>query len=354
VPLCYRLAIRHATAAAHRRAPTNRHAMTFVSILLALIAEQFRALGRNNPIYDVVRALGDRAEHAFDTGRPRDAALAWLTVVVPLVLAAVVVHYLLASISVALTLVWNVLLLYLTLGFRQFSHYFTDIHEALNRDDLHAARTLLHEWTGQDTVDMPVTEIVRHTLEAAIVAVHRHVFGVFFWFLVPIGPGGVVLYRTAEYLSRLWNAPSNERSPALGRFAAKAFYVLDWVPSRLTAMGFAIVGNFEDAIYAWRNHARKWNDAVNGILLASGGGALGVRLGQPLAEDDSRVMLRTSLAGVDYAPGMSDLSDADPVPPEYGAEPGVRTLQSAVGLVWRAVILWMLLLAMISLALWVG
>ncbi len=72
----------------------------------------------------------------------------------------------------------------------------------------------------------------------------------------------------------------------------------------------------------------------------------------PLAEDDSSVMLRTSLAGVDYAPGMEDT--AEPVPPEYGADPGVRTLQSAVGLVWRAVILWMLLLAMVSLALWVG
>ena len=96
--------------------------MTFVSILLALIAEQFRALGRNNPIFDIVRVLGDRAEHAFDTGRPRDAALAWLTVVLPLTLAVVIVHYLLSSISIALTLVWNVLLLYLTLGFRQFSH----------------------------------------------------------------------------------------------------------------------------------------------------------------------------------------------------------------------------------------
>src|SRR5207253_2797652 len=85
-------------------------------------------------------------------------------------------------------------------------------------------------------------------------------------FLVPIGPGGVVLYRIAEYLARHWNEPSTERSPALGRFAARAFYLLDWVPSRLTSVGFAIVGNFEDAVYAWRNHARKWNDAVNGRL----------------------------------------------------------------------------------------
>lgn len=341
---------------AARAAAYFRSEMTFVSVLLALIAEQFRALGRNNPIYEMVRALAERAERAFDTGRPRDAALAWMTVALPLTLAALAVHHLLATISVALTLAWNVLLLYLTLGFRQFSHYFTDIHDALNRDDPATARALLHDWTGLDTVDMPVSEIVRHTLEAAIVAVHRHVFGVFFWFLLPIGPAGVVLYRVAEYLSRQWNLPSPERSPAFGRFAARAFHLMDWVPSRLTAIGFAIVGNFEDAVYAWRNHARKWRDETNGILLASGGGALGVRLGTPLPEDDTSVVLATPGTGAafDYAPGMEDDGAPEPAAPELGADPGVRALQSAVGLVWRAVVLWMLLLAMLSLASWVG
>jgi adenosylcobinamide-phosphate synthase len=39
---------------------------------------------------------------------------------------------------------------------------------------------------------------------------------------------------------------------------------------------------------------------------------------------------------------------------EVGQEANVRTLQSAVGLVWRAVVLWMLLLAMLSVAVWLG
>ncbi|MNT94439.1 CobD/CbiB family protein [compost metagenome] len=57
---------------------------------------------------------------------------------------------------------------------------------------------------------------------------------------------------------------------------------------------------------------------------------------------------------MDYAPGMEEDNGPEPSAPEFGAEPSVRTLQSAVGLVWRAVVLWMLLLAMLSLALWVG
>ncbi|CAH2904295.1 MAG: Similar to cobalamin biosynthesis protein CbiB [uncultured Paraburkholderia sp.] len=39
-----------------------------------------------------------------------------------------------------LTFLWNVAVLYFTLGFRQFSHYFTDIHLALNNDDVPRAR----------------------------------------------------------------------------------------------------------------------------------------------------------------------------------------------------------------------
>lgn len=313
--------------------------MTFFSVLCALILEQFRALSRDNPIYDVVRALAARAEEWFDTGNRRDAVLAWCVVTLPAVVVVALVHYLLSSISLVLAFLWNVLMVYLTLGFRQFSHYFTDIHEALRSDDMVTARLLLNEWSGRDTTDMPANEIVRHTLECAIVAAHRHVFGVFFWFLVPIGPAGVVLYRGAEYLARHWSDTSSTRSPALGLFARQAFFIIDYVPSRLTAVGFAIVGNFEDAIYAWRNRAAKWSDEVNGILLAAGGGALGVRLGTPIPQRDSA----DSLADEDAA-----------YPMEVGQEPNVRTLQSAVGLVWRAVVLWMLLLAMLSIAVWLG
>ena len=108
--------------------------------------------------------------------------------------------------------------------------------------------------------------------------------------------------------------------------------MIDWVPARLTSLGFAIVGNFEDAIYAWRNHARQWPDANDGVLLAAGSGALGARLSGPLAEPLSVEALA--------------VGDASPMP--VGDDCTPRTLQSAVGLVWRAVVLWMLLLLMLT------
>ena len=121
-------------------------------------------------------------------------------------------------------------------------------------------------------------------------------------------------------------------------------YWIDWIPVRLTAIAFAVVGNFEDAIYAWRNFAHRWSDEARGIILAAGGGAMGVRLGTP-NENAARLL------PVDAA--LVDLSDAenDVLP---GDEPSLRALQSTVGLVWRALILWMILLLLLSSMAWLG
>jgi adenosylcobinamide-phosphate synthase len=181
-------------------------------------------------------------------------------------------------------------------------------------------------------------------VEKALVTSHRHVFGVFFWFLMPFGPAGAVFYRVAEYLARAWNEPEHMRSEAFGRFASAAYYWIDWVPARLTAAAFAVVGNFEDAIYAWRNFAHRWQNETTGIILSAGGGAMGVRLGTPV-ENASKLVL---------ADGLLDAGGQDDAEVLPGEEPTGRALQSTVGLVWRALLLWMLLLLLLSLAVWLG
>jgi adenosylcobinamide-phosphate synthase len=148
----------------------------------------------------------------------------------------------------------------------------------------------------------------------------------------------------SEYLARAWNEPEHMRNEAFGEFATKAFYWIDWVPVRLTAVAFAVVGNFEDAIYAWRNFAHRWTDEARGIILAAGGGAMGVRLGTP--QENAPRVLPADAAVVD----SSDM-EAEALP---GEEPGIRALQSTVGLVWRALLLWMMLLLLLSGAVWLG
>jgi len=91
-----------------------------------------------------------------------------------------------------LALVWGGAMLYLTLGFRQFSHHFTGIRDALEMGDEERARSLLAQWQYVDASAVPRSEIVRHVIEYSVLAAHRHVFGVLAWFcigaLLGLGP----------------------------------------------------------------------------------------------------------------------------------------------------------------------
>jgi adenosylcobinamide-phosphate synthase len=318
--------------------------MTFISILFALLIEQLKPLRADNPIYGAIKALAARMEASFNAGQEQHGRLAWFVMMALLMVPTMLVYWLCTSISPFAALAWNILIVYLTLGFRHYSHYFTSIQLALNAGDEAGARVLLAEWTRQDTAALETADISRIAVEKALVTTHRNVFGVFFWFLMPLGPAAAVMYRVAEYLARAWNEPDHMQNEAFGRFAARAFYWLDWIPARLTAVAFAVVGTFEDAIYAWRNFAARWQNETVGIILSAGGGAMGVRLGA--AAENAANPLPADASTID-----SLATDDDSLP---GDEPTVRALQSTVGLVWRALLLWMLLLLLLSLAVWLG
>lgn len=321
--------------------------MTFLSILFALLIEQLKPLRADNPIYAMVKLLAARMESWFNAGHSNHGKLGWAIVIAALMLPTALIYWLALRLSPFAALAWNVLIVYLTLGFRHYSHYYTSIQLALNNGDDVLARSLLAEWTRQDTTGLETSEISRMAVENALITTHRNVFGVFFWFLMPLGPACAVMYRVAEYLARAWNEPVHMQNEAFGRFAARAFYWIDWAPARLTAIAFAIVGNFEDAIYAWRNFASRWQDEAAGIILAAGSGALGIRLGAPLQS-------ATHVGAADTLDMVNQDANALDGDTPLGEEPTARALQSAVGLVWRALLLWMMLLLMLSMAVWLS
>ncbi|MFZ6863627.1 CobD/CbiB family protein [Undibacterium sp. Ji67W] len=316
--------------------------MTFLSILFALLIEQLKPLRADNVIYVQIQTLATKIEASFNAGKAKHGRLGWWIMVGLLTVPTALIHYLCLRFSPFAAFIWNVVIVYLTLGFRRYSHYFTSIQLALSSGDEDAARRFLAEWTHRDTSDMDVSEISRITIESALIATHRNVFGVFFWFLMPVGPACAVMYRVAEYLARAWTEPDHMKNEEFGIYATKVFYWIDWIPARLTAVAFAVVGNFEDAVYSWRNYADRWADEVVGIILSAGGGALGVRLGEP---EEKAMVLQADASAVDV--------DSLELESQPGAEASPRALQSAVGLVWRALLLWMLLLLLLSFAIWI-
>lgn len=329
--------------------------MNFFAVLFALLIEQLKPLPQGNIVHDALTGWMRWTGRNFDAGRDHHAWVVWCVTVLLPALLVFAVYAAIARISLAAALIWNVAVLYLTLGFRQFSHYFTDIRAALERGDETEARRLLSEWRHLDASELPRTELLRHMIEHSLLAAHRHVFGVFFWFVllstIGLGPAGAVLYRMAEYASRYWafksraiDAPLNER---LMQLSQQLFNVLDHVPARMTAFGFAVVGNFEEAINCWRRDAGLWKYPNEGIILAAAAGAVGVRLGGSAAPGVTPDRSKTFDAGA--SPDAVGAEGSTPgLPPEFGH------LRSVVGLVWRSVVLWMLLLALLSLANLVG
>ncbi|MBP6900843.1 MAG: CobD/CbiB family protein [Burkholderiaceae bacterium] len=329
--------------------------MSFFAVLFALLIEQLKPLPRDNWVHHLLVSWVGWTGRNFDAGRERHAWVVWgVSVLAPgLVLSAI--YLALDHWSLLLALVFDVAVLYLTLGFRQFSHYYTDIRDALDRGDEIEARRLLAEWRHLDASELPRTELLRHVIEHSLLAAHRHVFGVFFWFVllstVGLGPVGAVVYRMAEFASRYWSFPSKAlgvpANPMLMQVSQRLFALIDHVPARLTAFGFAVVGNFEDAINAWRRDAALWKHANEGVILASAAGALGVQLGGNAAPGVSPERSRTFAAG-----GEADEAVAEGSTP--GDPPQLGHLRSVVGLVWRSVVLWMLLVALLTLANLVG
>ncbi|SOD42279.1 CobD/CbiB family protein [Nitrosovibrio sp. Nv4] len=303
--------------------------MTFFSLIFVLLLERWRPGSDRNRIVSLFLSYADSLEGYFNTGLRRHIIAAWVVAVIPVLLLSGWIYYLLYSLSPLLAWAWNVITLYLTMCFRQFSYSSNEISDALQNKDLFLARKLLWKLHGVEADDLSSQEIARITIEMGLIYSHRYVFGVIICFALLPGPLGAVLYRLAELLDERWGA----RPDAFGDFAVKAFRIIDWLPARATAMSFAIAGNFEDAIYCWRAQAASWMDRNQGIILASGAGALGVCLGDPLREAGSR----------HYRPelGVGEEADAD-------------FLQSTVGLVWRTLILWLALLLLLEIATWAG
>jgi cobalamin biosynthesis protein CobD/CbiB len=318
--------------------------MNVIAILAALGLEQWRAFRWRAALEQLFVRCARTLERKLNGGSAQQGLVAALAAVAPPVLVAAGLYFALDAVHPLLGLVWNVAVLYLLMGFRRFSHAYTSVEAALKANDLNAARRALAAWRGVAAGELSSGDIAKLAIERGLMDSYRQVFATIFWFAVLPGPAGAVLYRAAVLLAQEWRgeAKGADTTPialsraVFGRPAKALLWLLDWIPARLTALSFAIVGDFEDAAFCWRTQAKTWADEEGGehagIVLASGAGALGMQVGGAIPTVGGEPNVRPEL-------GLGDKPEADLLP-------------SAVGLVWRALVLWLLLMLLLTLANW--
>ncbi|WP_353154383.1 adenosylcobinamide-phosphate synthase CbiB [Herminiimonas fonticola] len=218
-------------------------------------------------------------EKKLNAGESRIAhgAVAWTLAVLPLVLLAWLFTFWLAQFDALLALAVHALLLYFSLGLRSLRDHTLPIANALMDDDLPQARLLTARIVSRDTRQAEESDLAKAGVESLLENGNDAVFGTLFWFVLAGGPG-VVLFRLANTLDAMWGYRT-QRFNAFGRVAARIDDVLNFIPARLTALSYALLGNTRQAWQCWRVQAPAWSSPNAGPVMSAGAGALGISLG---------------------------------------------------------------------------
>lgn len=171
------------------------------------------------------------------------------------------------------------LLLYLALGHRSLHEHARPLATALRAGNLDAARGRLGHIVSRDTATLNMTDVAKGALESVFENGNDAVFAALFWFVIGGAPA-VVAYRLANTLDAMWGY-RNARYNHFGWAAARLDDLLNFLPARLTALTYALMGDAPRALRCWRAQGLTWKSPNAGSVMAAGAGSLCVQLGGP-------------------------------------------------------------------------
>jgi adenosylcobinamide-phosphate synthase len=214
---------------------------------------------------------------------------------------------------------FSALFLYLAIGHRSLHQHAQQVIDALGANDLPLARQFTAYMVSRDTDNLDETGISKAVVESVLENGNDAVFATLFWFAV-LGAPGAIFLRLSNTLDAMWGY-KNQRYEWFGWAAARLDDVLNYIPARLTALTYALLGNTAQAINCWRKQAPVWKSPNAGPVMSSGAGALDVQLGGIAIYAQQKIQ-RPDL-GCGRTPQCSDIT-------------------AAQQLVFRGVVLWLI------------
>jgi len=141
------------------------------------------------------------------------------------------------------------------------------IHARTIGDDdeaLHYAGTITDSVASTQT-DQQINDVTRAILYIA----NERIFATIFWFII-LGPFGVLSYRLISELSK------QIEFDQLAEFSEFIHGIMAWIPARMLAAGYALTGNFDGAYHAYKDRAytSDFSQSNSEVLISTGLGAM--------------------------------------------------------------------------------
>lgn len=291
-----------------------------IAVLLALTLDYLIPDRQGMKPFAWYRDWAESIEERFNGGKRVHGIGAVVLAILPILAGVAVIHYILGELGWIFQFIFNVVVLYVCVDVSRLSKTANAVSMALESGDSTEANEQLQALTGKDTKDTPgknEAEIARTAVEGVLKQGNSLIISPIFWFML-LGPFGAVLQRLSSILDSLWGH-RYERYAEFGWAAARFDDVLGWVPARITALSYALMGSFEDALHSWRMRVGVWSDINSGPLLASGFGAMHMQSGDVSTDEG------------EYEEQTVELI----VIPDSGH------VRRAVALVWRVLLLWL-------------
>jgi adenosylcobinamide-phosphate synthase len=168
-------------------------------------------------------------------------------------------------------------LLYLCIAPKSLWQHTQAIYQPLQTGNLSQARHAIAMIVSRETQEMDAQAIRKATIESTLENGADAIFAPIFWFVVA-GPTGVVFYRLSNTLDAMWGY-KNQRYYYFGFAAARLDDLLNWIPARLTALSYMLLGDTDNAWLCYRQQSPDCESPNAGVVMSAGAGALNVNLG---------------------------------------------------------------------------
>ncbi len=289
-----------------------------IIVLLAILLDHLIPDRQGIKPFAWYRDWAESIEERFNGGKRTHGIGAVLLATLPIVAGVLLIHYILGELGWILRIAFDVVVLYLCLDVHRLGKTANAVSSALESGELSEADEKLRELIGKGAPERTDADIARAAVEGVLKQGNSLIVSPIFWFIL-LGPFGAVLQRLSCILDSLWGH-RYERFAEFGWAAARFDDLMGWIPARITALSYALMGSFEDALHCWRRRVGVWSDINSGPLLASGFGAMHMQICEAAEENE-------------YEERTSDLT----VIPDAGH------VQRAVALVWRVLLLWLVI-----------